>query len=385
MINNKENISSGVKKHKSKKVRSWKAVLSAKQKKTCMAAGGVLLLLSIGSLAFCLVPKTENVENTLYSYVVSADSSYRVHVIPNELYGSEWLEESKAYPEALTDYIELYLKASLQGSGPAAVAGSYQVKAVLEGYQISGESRQIIYDKQFPLRDGKITQTDDGQAELEDTIQIPLAPYREQAQRAEQILCTSVAKDLYLSFDGNFTINTASEKKKQDFTYQISLPIGTGSSIYQITKPEPFSKDGKITETQEGKKPINFRNILLSTSAGAVGLALLLFACFFTRLPDAEEAWRREMNRILRKYGSRMTRLEQLPDPKHKECIYVADIESMIAMAEELRQPLFYQPGADQLPRDGTFCISGTERLYLVKIRSPHTTKVVCEEAKGGN
>ena len=251
------------------------------------------------------------------------------HVIPNELYGSEWLEEGKAYPEALTDYIELHLKASLQGSGPASVAGSYQVKAVLEGYQRSGENRQIIYDKEFPLRDGKITQTDDGQAELEETIQIPLAPYREQAQRAEQILCTSVAKDLYLSFSGNFTINTASEKKEQDFTYQISLPIGTGFSIYQITKPDPFSGEGKITETQEGKKPINFRNILLSLFAGAVGLALLLFACFFTRSPDAEEAWRTEMNRILRKYGSRMTRLEQLPDPKHKECIYVADIESM--------------------------------------------------------
>lgn len=384
MIQNKENVSSAQGQHRPPKAGAGKAVLSKKQKKLCIAAGGALLLLSAASLVYWLFPAKESVENTLYSYEVTADSSYRVHVIPNELYDNAWLDEGGVYPEALTDYIELNVKASLQGSAAAETSGSYQVKAVLEGYQNAAEKRQIIYEKQFPLKDGEITQTEDGQTAIEETLQIPLAPYRQQAARAEQILQTSVARDLYVDFTGKFTVDTAFGKKEQDFTYQVTLPIGTGTSIFGITKPQPFSKDGQITETKEIAKPVRFQNILLSALAAAAGCALLLFAFFFTRQPDEEEAWQTRMRSILRKYGSRMTRLERLPECGTKECIYVADIDSMVAMAEELRQPVFYSPDAEQLPRDGAFCISGPDRLYLYQVQRPHTTLVVDADAKGG-
>jgi len=360
------------------------AVLRKRQKRALVTAGGLLLLLSAVSLVLGLLPGKERVEATLYSYQVTADASHRVHIVPNELYGSEWLEEGKAYPEVLTDYIEFRFKAPLQGSGPATVSGSYQIKAVMEGYQNAAEGRRIIYEKQFSLKEGVISGTDDGQAVAEANVQVYLAPYRQFAAQADQILHTSVARDISLYFTGIFTIDTEFGQKKQEFTYQVSFPIGTGASIYEIKKPAPFVAEGGISETEEIDKPINMRNVLLSSLAWVVGLALLLSSRFFGRLPDEEKAWQTEMKRILRKYGSRMVRLEHLPDFGQKECIFVADIESMISMAEEMRQPLLYCPDMEQLPQDGVFFTFDAEQVCLFQVKRPLTTLVVDSGAGGG-
>ncbi len=384
MIQDKDAALSGENMTEPAKAGRKKAVFPRQRRKAWAVAGGMILLLAAVGLVLCLLPAKDSVENTLYSYQVTTDSAYRVHLIPNELYGSEWLEEEKVYPEALSDSIEFHLKAFLQGDGPAVVAGSYQVTAILEGYQSSTEGSQSVYEKQFLLKDGKISGTDDGQAAVDETFQIQLSQYRQLAEQADQILQTKVARAFTLSFTGTFTMDTSFGQKQQDFTYQITLPIGSGTALYEITKPDPVSKEGKITETRQVDRPVNTGRILLLSLAGTAGLFLLLFPFFFTRLPNEEETWRAEMKRIIRKYGARMTRLEQLPDLGRKECVHVADIDSMVSMAEEIRRPLFYCPDEEQLPRDGVFCISGPEQLYLLEIKRPSTTLVVDANAEGG-
>lgn len=384
MVRNKKPSPSAGKAAERPKTRQRKAVLSKQSRRVCALAGCVILLLSAASLAVWLRPAKENTEQTLYSYQVSAGASYGVHLISNSLYEGQWLEEGRVYPEALTDYVQIRLQAAFQGSGPAAVSGSYQVGAVLQGYQTASEGRQVVYEKQFPLKKGEIPGTDSGQAAVDETVPIYLAPYRQFAGQAEQILHTSVARVLVVSFTGGFTADTEFGRRQQDFAYQITLPVGTGTTLFEITKPDSVHKEGTITQSRESTKPVSAGKVTLSSLGCAAGILTMLFTLLFTRLPNEEEAWRAEMKRILRKYGSRMTKLEHLPGPEQQERVYVADIDSMVAMAEELRRPLFYCPGPEQLPRDGVFCLPDGERLYLFQLKRPDTPLVVGAGAEGG-
>ncbi len=83
-------------------MRIKKAVLSAGRKRICLLAGVILLLASLAGIVFSFPSVTESSPLTLYSCQLEADASYRVHLHPNALYESEWLEEGGVYAEALT-------------------------------------------------------------------------------------------------------------------------------------------------------------------------------------------------------------------------------------------------------------------------------------------
>ena len=84
-----------------------KIPMTSAKKMLCAALGiGLIAACAIG-LVFALTPKEEATESVLYSYDMTADASYRAHIIPNQLYTGEWLEEGLYYSSAITDYFEL--------------------------------------------------------------------------------------------------------------------------------------------------------------------------------------------------------------------------------------------------------------------------------------
>lgn len=359
-------------------MRNKKAVLTTGGKRICLAAGIVLVLASIIGMVLSFLIKTESSKVTLYSYQVKADASYRVHLRPNTLYEGEWLEEGGVYAEALTDYIELSFRASFQGSEPANVSGTYRIAAVTEGYQSGAESQQaVVYRKEFPLKEGVFPAADKVSTKVEELLAIQPDIYREYARQAEQVLQTSVSKRFYLTFTGILEIKTAYGEKKQDFAYQLTLPIGTGTSLYQITKPKPILEEDEIVELQESAGSVNFYQVVIAALVGIAGLSLLAFLFFFTRPPDREELWQILLKEILRKYGSRMSRLEEFPDFKEAKCVRLADIESLITLAEEIRRPVLYRPDEAQLPQDGIFYCSGEGEIYLFQLSKESKALVV--------
>ena len=84
-----------------------KRALSTKNKLIALAAaaglvcGGAALLFAGSQRA----PVTT--QQPLYQAQITVDAAYRVHLIANELYPQEWMEEGNVYSEKLTDYIEL--------------------------------------------------------------------------------------------------------------------------------------------------------------------------------------------------------------------------------------------------------------------------------------
>lgn len=348
------------------------------------AAGLFLVGISLAwSIKECN-PETKTIENQLYSYEVTVDSSYRVHLIENELYKEEWLEEGNVYAESLTDYIEVALKGSLTGSGTADISGTYEVNAVIEGYQTNGESRKRVYQKQFLLGKGKAAQTDFRQASMEEICRIQLQPYRDFVQLADQILGTGPAKEFYILFSGSFAADTEFGREEKEFTHKVSIPLGNGTSLYEIQKPDKEVQEGSRKEMITKKEAVNFSALCSAAFLGGGGILLLICSIFGIRQPTEAEKRIIKLKTILRKYAGRMVQIGRMPVLDGKDCVVIQDMENLLLVAEELRRPVFYSLDENGFPKEGMFCATEGENAFLFLIEMENTTLVVDHEKEGG-
>lgn len=369
---------------KSDNRKNGRMVCSIRARWGILAAG--ILLTAAGGI-FLMQNKTteQQEERTLYSYQVTADSSYRVHLLPNELFAEEWLPEGKAYSEKLTDDIEIALKADLVGSKEVLIHGNYQIGAVIEGYQSGADARKTVYEKQFPLKEGTLPQTASHQASMAETVSLDLKEYRTYVDQAELALGGSTSREFTLRFEGTFVVETGEKTEEKHFSYRMPVALGMGNSFFSIDKPKAAVEEGKITEIVSVEIRPSAAKLFLAFGMMVTGIAVIVFAIAGTRLPEADEEWCMRMSGIIRKYGSRMVRLQTLPELKEKNQVSLESIESMILMAEEIRQPVFCSLDEKGLPKEGLFYVPDRERIYLLQYPRPSTTLGVDRTTESGN
>lgn len=351
-----------------------------------------LTLLGVGLLAGgCMVfyalaqPMEETIENTILSYKVTADSAYKVHLLPNELIKDEWLPEGMIYSEKLTDYIEIILSADIASDKKAVLGGSYQITAIIEGYQSGVNSKKTIYKKELKLKQGIISKIEEKQAKIQETIKVIPLNYRKQVEKAEQILGSSTSKDIYLLFNGVFQIETEEGLEEKSFSYILPIPVGMNSSFYEILKPNASVEEGKITELISINKQPNKKRQIMATGVTGMGVMMLLFVMLGTKLPNKEEKRHMDMLKIMRKYGSRMVQLETLPEFCHKEQLHLKDMDSMIIVSEELRQPILYSLDHENMPVAGLFFIPNGKKVYVFQYPKVPTTLGVAGGGESGS
>lgn len=348
---------------KEKKER-LRAILTARSRKRCILAGAGLVVLCAAGFIAALLPRYDQTEQALYSCELTADASYRVHILPNALYPGEWMEEGALYSSALADLVEVTFRADVRGDAPARISGSYRVGAVLEGYQPSGEEKKTVYRIEDPLAEGTLETLSADGAGAERTLRLSLAEYRKRSDEADFALGLTVSRDFSLEFSGTAYIDTAYGKKQEDFSYILALPLPKNAALFEIQKPEPVQSPGQITELREIRRPARTDLLWIFGGIGAASAVLALFAAFFTRLPTEREAERAALEKLRRKYGGRMIRLARMPECGERARVPVSDMNGLLAMAEELRLPACYCPDLRGLPQDGRCFIVAPECVY---------------------
>lgn len=347
-----------------------RAAVPARVRRRCVWGGAGLLALCAAGLVYALAPRYAQTEEILYSYGVTADAAYRVHVLPNRLYPAEWLEEGAIYSSALADMLEFTFRADVQGDMPAVLTGDYRVRAVLEGYQTSGEEKKTVYRTEYPLAEGKLEEKADGGAGAERILRLPLEEYRRQADAADADLGLTVNRAFSLEFDGTAYIGTDHGEKQEDFSYVVALPLPKNTALFEVQKPEPVQKTGQITRMEETLLPPSFKLLALFGALGAAGTGLVLFAMLFTRKPTPQEEERAAREKLKRKYGGRMVRLTRPPAWDGRARVPVSDMEGLLAMAEEMRLPACYCADMRGLPQDGLCFVVAPEYVYEYRLPS---------------
>lgn len=106
--------------------------------------------------------------------------------------------------------------------------------------------------------------------------------------------------------------------------------------------PETDVQSGQITENQTSVLPVRWKNVIVGIVGILFGLFLIWFVLWITREPDEREAWERRMRILLKKYGSQLFEVEEMPDTTGKGVIRLQSIESLLQISEDKNAPVLY-------------------------------------------
>ena len=334
---------------------------------------GVLLVLAGGVQIFQgLRKQEESQERVLGSYELRTEGSGRVHLLPNSLYEDAWRDAGQVCASSLTDYVELEFRAELnrKGTENMSVTGSGKASAILNGYQISGDSRKTVYEQTEILKEQDAAAGEQaGTDVVEFALQIRPSSYLARAEEADRILGGSVSKTLTVKFEGSFTVSSEKKTVEEPFSVSVEIPLLAAGSFYEITLPQPETVPGQITETVSLARPVRWRQAAVGAGGILAGAVLIWFVLWMTREPDEKELWERRMRSVLRKYGNLLAAAETLPEPEGKSVIRLQDMDSLLQTAEDLHCPVLYVPGENGLPDQGRFLVSGNRVCYEVRIQ----------------
>ncbi len=325
-----------------------------------------LIALATGAIGLfrLMQPSEENVETVISSYVIQADATYKVAYKANELFKEKLQAEGQVYSAALTEYIEVDYLIETASTAPTDIETQYHITVHLEGFQQRGETKLPIYHQIFPIAEK--AQSDSGsKAVLEETVRIDPQTYRNYAERADQTLGGTAARELYLMLEGKVLIGD----KEESFSHAIVLPVRK-ESFYELTKGEPVNISGDITEVTSAQVTPSIKARIPWAAGAAAGAILLIFVFFFTKNLRGNELWRADLRSIMKKYGSRMVFVEELPSTEGKPILRLNEINGMVGLAEEMRKPILYTAEEDGLPTDGRLMLVGDEYVYLLELRA---------------
>lgn len=365
-----------------KKKRIKKVPVASGKKAFCTAAGSILFAGAVIAGICLLPPETRMEEKTEYTYKVSADTSYRVKLLPNQLFPEEWMEEDGLYSGKLTDQIEVTLTADFAGSLQAAAAGTYSVTGIVEGYRETKDSRKVIYERRFPIKDGQAAEDGRGGSAIREVVSLRMAQYKQAADEADIILGEAPARRFYLLFEGNFVSDTQYGNVKEPFSLSLQIPIQKQDGFYEISKPDPFSKTGQLTSEKEVVTAAAPSEVLLIGILAVLSLAALIWILLFTRRPNEEESYCRQVKTLVRKYGSRIIQLKQIDRKWADQAIEVSDIENLVLISEEIRRPVCCRLDEKGLPEQGILYVPDEKNGYVLRLKKPSATLVVDEKEK---
>ncbi len=337
----------------------WILLLSA----SAVAATGMCI-----GLVRTVFPRVSEETVPMYSYSMTADASYQVHLIPNSLYPEGVLEEGRLYAKSLVDQIQVTFSSDFLGDGAADIGAVYSVDAVVQGYQSTDNSRQVVYERTYPLVP-ETTVTDKTENKLSQTVSLGLDTYLNFTDQAEQLLNTKLSKEVDILFQGTYTARTEYGTAEEPFSISVQIPLG--SDLFTITKGEPLSQSNAITDTQAIRPTPSGWLITLFSAGIFAAAAAALFLIFFSRLPTAQESDLARFRTIRKKYGSRMLRLLALPTISANALREVDSPEGLARIADERRQFICWVPDEDGLPVDRLlFVPDGNDQLYILRLKS---------------
>lgn len=329
---------------------------------------GILALLLLAAGGFGVFyfsrpyEKTKDYIDLVYDIV--SDSSYVVKLKENELYDTDELSEGRLYPTKLTDNIIIDFHTSFRANRAVELEGSYNMIAVIEGYQIKGEQKKVVYDKKLDIKNMPISRQTTKGLDINEKISVNPEEYRAYAESAELIIGDGLSRDMNIVFEA--IINVNGKEEKVSYSFPVSI---TSDSVYDIVKPEPVSINKEIKDTITVLVTPDRLSYLPFTIVAGTGFFILILVGLIYRSKDEQELWEEELKILMRKYGSRMIETQNYPNEEDWAVLVVQDILSMVELSEELRRPVLYSVDINGLPRNGAFYILGMDYMYLYEHR----------------
>ena len=333
-----------------------KKEISNKSKKTAIIVMIILAVVAASALIiFGIIGLQVNKSVETASYSTKSEIGYNLNLIEDPLYNKDTIEFGDGYVTKFINDIDLNFQYGFDSSNAANISGTQSATAILEAKY---NDKDLIWRKEYQLVPQTVFYAKNAAA----SAKLPIKEYVDFADnlRENSGVTTSVNLTVTYTVDASATIDGQQIAETSEST--LVIPI-TGDVF--VIGGTPLSEQSKAIETEVlqellPKKPILIcSSIILFLLIGAI-----IWLSVFT-IGVRENPIELELNKITKKYSSRLVALHENCHLSDCETVSVNSFKDLILVADEVRKPIFRNSSAGSIGTE--FFVYDDPKKYIYK------------------
>ena len=320
-----------------------KKEISFKNRKNALIALILLSALTASSLiVFGIIGiKVKNTVQTS-SYKTKSEIKYKLNFIEDPLYNKETIDFGEGYVTKFISDIDLNLLYNFVCDNATDISGNYVATALLEA---TYNEKDLIWKKEYLIIPERPLKT----AYVSESAKLPLKEYIDFADALRENSGVTTSVNLTVTYTSNVTALIDGKTINETTESTLVLPVADnvvvigGSPLTELSK----TVESEVLQEFLPKTPMLIgSSIFLFLLIGAI-----IYLSVFTKGVIANPV-ELELNKISKKYSSRLVALHSDSHVAECETIAVSSFKDLLLVADEVRKPIFKNGGA---------CCMGTE------------------------
>lgn len=294
-------------------------------------------------------------ENKQYTYTINQVSDYIVYINENEFIDKKYLEKNQLYVSNMIDYIKINFEYKLKKNqiDLNQIKYNYNIFASLyidyanTNQNLLKKDYEIIKDKYLDVNDENIIKEIENKTKdeiiINENININYDFYNNEVTnfKTKYNLPVKAYLKVYFIVDTNIELNNIENNIFIEKTIS-EVNIDLSQTVFEINENQA-KKVEKIfqntTEQNTRKMIITFILILL-----AIQITYLIIQVKQTIIIKSEKNKKKEIRKILKKYGDIIVELKEELSIDIENAIEVKNFDQILDVEEEIREPiLFYE------------------------------------------
>lgn len=329
----------------------------------------IIVLVFFAIISFLLIlngknPSKEKIPN--YNYKINKKIDYKVHILQNDFYDEEFLDENLHYPSELIDYISIDFSYLLNGSKVSNYIYTYDVIATIIGeYENTSNGKSELWKKKYNLLEKQDrVKNNSTNFDIKQNIKINYKEYDDIVNKYKSEF--NIAIDAYLNvkikidYIGNIVDDNSSIS---DVDYmEVNIPLN--KPIVKINTNNDKDENKKVEKTQivfKDYKMIRIGYIILAIDL--LAFALLLPSLFLS----SKSLYIKDLRRIMKSYSEIIVEIESLPNLENLELLDIKEFDDMIDIEEETKSPILYYEVKENLESWFLIIINNYIYRYVLK------------------
>ena len=290
---------------------------------TTAAAASMILFGIIGLKADKTVAKA--------AYGSKSEIKYNLNFSDDPFYNQDNIEFGNGYVTKLVSNIDLTLLYNFSCAEATEFRGSHSASAILEA---TYNETDIIWKKEFQL----IPHTDFKTKQVTEYVSLPIMEYVELSKNLQEATGVLASVTMTVTYTANASALIDGEPISDSSQSTLVFPV-TGDVM--VMGGTPLSEQSKNVEAEVPQELLPKREMLIGSiillSLFVTALLLLLLLTIGVK----EDPLELQLNKILKKYGSRIIELNSGARMDEGETICVKSFSNLLLTADELRKPIF--------------------------------------------
>lgn len=320
-----------------------------------------------------LIKSFEEGEEVRINYDEKSELDYKVWLLDNEFYSSEYLDDEYNVIASSIDEIEVDFKYMLEFSDFVQGVSYYKINSRIVAYQSGDTSKRKVWDYEKLIKDKVITTYDTDSSSILNTDNFKIN-YHEYKKMMDDY------KAKYgVSLVGNLIIEI---ELKSDFSYKkFNNNIDMDSRIMTMTIPLTETVvnidtkdivDNQQVLVEKGDSTINYLKLTLSILALCTGLYLCVsMGIISVRLLGIDSKFIKDLNKILRTYGSVIVNVDEIKFDDDVNKMNVPSFEELLDAQQELKKPILYwKTKTNKTISTAVFVIKNEKDIFIYKMIS---------------